>query len=144
MSALNPSVSGGLMRLAWLHICSLLATTKDIRILNVREKKKEHNNIWQVSHSINDNLQQGCQHMVPLQRKIWRPGGMCSQVSSGLWRTQLSVMWTVGLLMFMSADWHHGCYTVCFRTVSSVFVERGYYIGQGNTRVLTSPLPYTG
>ena len=85
--------------------------------------------------------QLGCHLGVPTPRKICSPCRVCLQVSWRLWKTQLSVMWSVGLHLSVTANWCHGCNVVCFRTLRSVFVGKGCYIEQDKIRVLTSPLP---
>ena len=68
--------------------------------------------------------QLGCHLGVPMPRKICSPCGVCLQVSWRLWKTQLSVMWSVGLHLSVTANWCHGYNVVCFRTVRSVFVGK--------------------
>ena len=68
----------------------LLAMTKGTGTLNMGESRTYSQ--LEVSHGLKYNLQQCCQPKVLLPRKICSPGGVCLQVSSGLWETQALVM----------------------------------------------------
>lgn len=90
----------------------LLAMTKGTGPLNMRESRTYNRShmAWMII------WQHGFHSRVPLLAKICSPGGVCPQVSSGLWETQALVMWTLGLHVSVTVGWCHGCDIVCFRT----------------------------